>query len=94
MGAIENIPREEFVSDTFKDQAYDNIALPIGYQQTLSQPYIVALMTESLQVTERMKVLEIGTGSGYQSLVLASICRRLYTIERHKPLLRSGRGPF
>ncbi len=87
LSALERIPREDFVSETFHDQAYENIALPIGYNQTLSQPYIVALMTESLKVSDRMKVLEVGTGSGYQALVLAKICRRLYTIERHKPLL-------
>ncbi|NVJ91815.1 MAG: protein-L-isoaspartate(D-aspartate) O-methyltransferase [Methylocystaceae bacterium] len=87
LSALERIPREDFVSETFHDQAYENIALPIGYNQTLSQPYIVALMTEALKVSDRMKVLEVGTGSGYQALVLAKICRRLYTIERHKPLL-------
>jgi protein-L-isoaspartate(D-aspartate) O-methyltransferase len=87
LSALERIPREDFVSETFKDQAYENIALPIGYNQTLSQPYIVALMSEALKVSDRMKVLEVGTGSGYQALVLAKICRRLYTIERHKPLL-------
>lgn len=94
LSALERIPREDFVSDTFKDQAYENIALPIGYNQTLSQPYIVALMTEALKVSDRMKVLEVGTGSGYQALVLAKICRRLYTIERHKPLLDQAEVRF
>ena len=94
LSALERIPREDFVSETFHDQAYENIALPIGYNQTLSQPYIVALMTEALKVSDRMKVLEVGTGSGYQALVLAKICRRLYTIERHKPLLGPSRATF
>ncbi|WP_028878382.1 protein-L-isoaspartate(D-aspartate) O-methyltransferase [Terasakiella pusilla] len=94
LSAIERIPREKFVTETFQDQAYENIALPIGYNQTLSQPYIVALMTESLKVGDRMKVLEIGTGSGYQALVLAKLCRRLYTIERHKPLLEQAKARF
>jgi len=94
LSAIETIPREEFVSDTFIDQAYENIALPIGYNQTLSQPYIVAFMTEKLQVSDRMKVLEVGTGSGYQALVLAKLCRRLYTVERHKPLHDMAEGRF
>ncbi len=87
LSAIETIPRENFVSENFRDQAYDNIALPIGYHQTLSQPFIVAYMTQQLCLGDRMKVLEVGTGSGYQALVLAKLCRRLYTIERHKPLL-------
>lgn len=94
LSAIETIPREKFVTDTFFDQAYENIALPIGYNQTLSQPYIVALMTERLKVGDRMKVLEIGTGSGYQALVLAKLCRRLYTIERHSPLLDQAKARF
>jgi len=94
LAAIETIPREEFVSDTFHDQAYENIALPIGYNQTLSQPYIVAFMTEALQIQDRMKVVEVGTGSGYQALVLAKLCRRLYTIERHKPLLDQAEKCF
>lgn len=94
LAALETIPREDFVIENFHDQAYENIALPIGYNQTLSQPYIVALMSEALKVNDRMKVLEIGTGSGYQSLVLAKLCRRLYTIERHKPLLDQAEQRF
>lgn len=87
LSAIEKIPRELFVGDTFQDQAYENRALSIGLGQTISQPQIVAVMTQALQLNDRHKVLEIGTGSGYQAAILASLCRRLYTIERHKPLL-------
>jgi protein-L-isoaspartate(D-aspartate) O-methyltransferase len=94
LSAIETIRREEFVVETFRDQAYENIAIPIGYSQTLSQPYIVALMSEALKVGDRMKCLEVGTGSGYQALVLAKLCRRLYTIERYKPLLDQAEARF
>jgi protein-L-isoaspartate(D-aspartate) O-methyltransferase len=92
LGAIERVPREAFVPDAFLDQAYEDIALPIGHGQTISQPIVVGLMTQALSVTDRHKVLEIGTGSGYQAAVLARICRRLYTIERHKPLLDLALG--
>ena len=92
LGAIERVPREAFVPDAFLDQAYEDIALPIGHGQTISQPMVVGLMTQALAVTDRHKVLEIGTGSGYQAAVLARICRRLYTIERHKPLLDLALG--
>lgn len=87
LGAIERIPRELFVPDAFQDQAYEDIALPIGRGQTISQPLVVAKMTQALEVTDRHKVLEIGTGSGYQAAILAKLCRRLYTVERHKFLL-------
>ena len=70
-----------------KDQAWDDIALPIGRGQTISQPFVVAAMTAALKVSDRDKILEIGTGCGYQTAVLAHLCRRVYTIERHKPLL-------
>lgn len=87
LGAIERVPREAFVPETFRDQAYENMALPIGSGQTISQPAVVAFMTQELDVGPRMKVLEIGTGSGYQAAVLARLCRRLYSVERHKDLL-------
>lgn len=87
LGAIERVPREVFIPATFHDQAYEDMALPIGMGQTISQPMVVARMTQALEVTDRHKVLEIGTGSGYQAAVLAKLCRRLYTIERHKELL-------
>jgi len=84
---MEALPRELFVPQTFQDRAYENLALPIGYHQTVSQPHVVALMTQALDLNDRCKVLEIGTGSGYQAAVLAPLCRRLYSIERHKGLL-------
>ncbi len=87
LAAIEKIPREAFLPDMFHDRAYEDIALPIGHGQTISQPLVVARMTEALQIDPRMKVLEIGTGSGYQAAVLAQVCRRVYSIERHRPLL-------
>jgi protein-L-isoaspartate(D-aspartate) O-methyltransferase len=94
LSAIERIPREIFVPEPFKDQAYENTALPIKLGQTISQPLVVASMSQALSVGERMKVLEIGTGSGYQAAVLAKLCRRLYTIERHAPLLAGAEAMF
>jgi protein-L-isoaspartate(D-aspartate) O-methyltransferase len=94
LGAIEKTPREMFVPESFQDQAYENVALPIGHAQTISQPYVVALMTELLELTERVKLLEIGTGSGYQTAVLARLCRRVFTIERHRELARAGERRF
>jgi protein-L-isoaspartate(D-aspartate) O-methyltransferase len=90
LGAIERVPREKFVPATFLDQAYENVALPIGNGQTISQPYVVARMTEALELGDRHKVLEIGTGSGYQTAVLARLCRRVFSIERHRALLRQA----
>ncbi|MCU0986426.1 MAG: protein-L-isoaspartate(D-aspartate) O-methyltransferase [Acetobacteraceae bacterium] len=87
LAAIETTPRESFIPETFRDQAWEDIALPIGLGQTISQPRVVAMMTEAVRVTKRHRVLEIGTGSGYQAAVLAKLCRRLYTIERHPLLL-------
>jgi protein-L-isoaspartate(D-aspartate) O-methyltransferase len=94
LSAIERIPRERFVPPSFVDQAYENVALPIGHGQTLSQPAIVARMTQALGIGARMKVLEIGTGSGYQAAILAQLCRRLYTIERHRALLAEAEQRF
>jgi protein-L-isoaspartate(D-aspartate) O-methyltransferase len=90
LGTIERVPREKFVPATFWDQAYENVALPIGNGQTISQPYVVARMTEALELGDRHKVLEIGTGSGYQTAVLARLCRRVFSIERHRALLRQA----
>ena len=85
--ALELIPRERFVPDLFQDQAYENTALPIAHGQTISQPSVVGYMTEKLEIQKRMKVLEIGTGSGYQAAILSRLCRRVYTIERNRDLL-------
>jgi protein-L-isoaspartate(D-aspartate) O-methyltransferase len=94
LAAIEKAPREKFVAPPFRDKAYDNVALPIGFHQTISQPLVVGLMTQALELTDRMKVLEIGTGSGYQTAVLARLARRVYTIERHPELLREAEKRF
>jgi len=94
LGAMERIPRDAFVPVTFRDRAYDDVALPIGRHQTISQPSIVARMTQALEVGSRMKVLEVGTGSGYQAAILAGLCRRLYTVERHRELLDLAERQF
>jgi protein-L-isoaspartate(D-aspartate) O-methyltransferase len=94
LGAIERVPRELFVPPAFRDRAYENVALPIGHAQTISQPLVVAKMSEALEVGERHKVLEIGTGSGYQTAVLARLCRRVFTMERHRPLLKEAEKRF
>ena len=86
LSALETIPREKFIPENYRNQAYENIALPIGENQTISQPYIVAKMTELLEVKNNHKVLEIGTGSGYQCAILSKLARRIYTIERIKNL--------
>ena len=94
LSAIEKIPREIFISKNFRHQAYENIALPIDKDQTISQPYVVALMTQSLEINHKNKILEIGTGSGYQTSILSLISRRVYTIERIKSLLVSAENIF
>jgi protein-L-isoaspartate(D-aspartate) O-methyltransferase len=83
---MEALPREHFLSGQYADSAYDDNPLPIGMGQTISQPYIVALMTQCLELSGSEEVLEIGTGSGYQSAVLASLARNVYTIERFHEL--------
>jgi len=87
LSAIEKIPRENFIPENFRNQAYENIALPIAENQTISQPFIVAKMTQLLQLNKSHKILEIGTGSGYQCSILSLLSRRVYTIERIKLLL-------
>lgn len=87
LAALEAVPRDDFVPVPFRDQAYENVALPIGSGQTISQPLVVGLMTQALEVGPRMKVLEIGTGSGYQTALLSLLARRVESIERHRPLL-------
>jgi protein-L-isoaspartate(D-aspartate) O-methyltransferase len=94
LAAMEKVPREYFVPTAMLDQAYEDIALPIGRGQTISQPFIVAAMTQALELNDRDKVLEIGTGSGYQTCILSHLCRRVYTIERHKPLLIEAEKMF
>jgi protein-L-isoaspartate(D-aspartate) O-methyltransferase len=88
------VPREEFVPDELRKKAYLNQPLPIGYGQTISQPYVVALMTELLNVDKKDKVLEIGTGSGYQAAVLANIAENVYTVEIIEPLGRKAKKTF
>jgi len=90
VATMERVPREIFVPKVFRSRSYEDITLPIGYHQTLSQPAIVGLMTEALELNDRKKVLEVGTGSGYQTAILALICRRVYTIERHSLLLEEA----
>ena len=94
LGAIERVPREHFIPDAMSDQAYEDIAVPIGLGQTISQPFVVAKMTEALEVNDLHKVLEIGTGTGYQACVLSKIARRVYTIERHRPLHEMAENNF
>jgi protein-L-isoaspartate(D-aspartate) O-methyltransferase len=84
--AIESVPREMFVDEAFSDHAYQDIALPIECGQTISQPFVVAFMTEKLALEPTHKVLEVGTGSGYQAAVLSHLCRRVYTVERWREL--------
>ncbi|MCM2344617.1 MAG: protein-L-isoaspartate(D-aspartate) O-methyltransferase [Alphaproteobacteria bacterium] len=92
--AIERVPREIFVPPVMRDRAYEDIALPIGRGQTISQPSVVALMTRALELSNRHTVLEIGTGSGYQTCILAWLARRVYSIERHVPLLKQAEVIF
>ena len=87
LNAIEKTPREFFLPSNFRSFAYENSPLPIGFDQTISQPYIVALMTEVLELKGNEIILEIGTGSGYQTAILSHLSRRVYSIERIKPLL-------
>ena len=94
LSAIEKIPREKFISENYRNQAYENIALPIENNQTISQPYVVAKMTELLNVNLNHKVLEIGTGSGYQCAILSHLSRRVYTIERIKNLHDKSQSVF
>ncbi len=94
LSAMERVAREHFVDEFFEQQAYDNTALPIARGQTISQPYVVAFMTEALEIGSRMRVLEIGTGSGYQAAVLSHLCRRVYSIERYDSLRKQAEARF
>lgn len=82
LAAMRHVPRHVFVSDALRERAYDDTALPIGERQTISQPYIVALMAEALELSGAERVLEIGTGSGYEAAVLAELCAEVYSVER------------
>jgi len=90
--AMERVPRERFIPQEARDAAYDDNPLPIGKGQTISQPYIIALMTEALSLTGTELVLEIGTGSGYQAAILALLARKVVSVERHPELIENARG--
>jgi protein-L-isoaspartate(D-aspartate) O-methyltransferase len=90
LAAMRKVPRHEFVPANWVERAYDDSPLPIGYDQTISQPYIVALMTDLAQLSPQSKVLEVGTGSGYQAAILAEIVREVYSIEIIEPLAVSA----
>jgi protein-L-isoaspartate(D-aspartate) O-methyltransferase len=92
--AMRKVPRHEFLPEAIRGMAYSDNALPIGDGQTMSQPYMVAFMTESLRLTGAERVLEIGTGSGYQTAVLAELCSKVYTVERVKLLAEKARAAF
>ncbi|SHJ67377.1 protein-L-isoaspartate(D-aspartate) O-methyltransferase [Shimia gijangensis] len=92
--AMERIDRGPFVRGLFADRAYEDTPLPIACGQTISQPSVVGLMTQALEVSPRDKVLEVGTGSGYQAAILSQLARRVYTVDRHKRLVREARTLF
>jgi len=91
LAAMGKVPRHLFVEEALRGEAYNDHPLPIGHKQTISQPYIVALMTQALELKGDEHVLEIGTGSGYQTAILAELCEKVYTIERIRPLLEKAR---
>lgn len=92
--AMEKIDRGLFVKGVFADRAYEDMPLPISCGQTISQPSVVGLMTQALNVQPRDKVLEVGTGSGYQAAVLSQLARRVYTVDRHRRLVTEARALF
>ena len=92
LAAMSRIPRELFVPEEYRHQAYDDKPLPIGYQQTISQPYIIAIMTEALEIKGTERILEIGTGSGYQTAILAELARDIISTERVTALVESARA--
>lgn len=94
LNAVRNVPRHLFVDEALESRAYDDTALPIGHGQTISQPWVVAKMTETLMEVEPSKVLEIGTGSGYQAAILAALGLEVHTVERIGELLRTARKRF
>ena len=92
--AIEQTPRELFVEQPFEASAYENTALPIACGQTISQPFVVAFISQALELSPKHRVLEIGGGSGYQAAILARLAAWVYVIERHRPLLESAKARF
>ncbi len=94
LAAMRTIPRHEFIDDAMRSRAYGDYPLPIDCGQTISQPYIVALMTQALELTGEEKVLEIGTGSGYQAAILSRLCRKVYTVDRINSLVVKARKVF
>ncbi len=94
LSAMEKTDRGLFVKGLFSERAYEDMPLPIACGQTISQPSVVGLMTQALKVRPRDKVLEVGTGSGYQAAILSHLARRVYTVERHKRLVREAAGLF
>ena len=94
LNAMEKVDRGQYIRGTFSDRAYEDTPLPIACGQTISQPSIVALRTAALDVQPRDKVLEIGTGSGYQAAILSHLARRVYTVDRHRKLVRAARAIF
>ncbi|QOW22723.1 MULTISPECIES: protein-L-isoaspartate(D-aspartate) O-methyltransferase [Lysobacteraceae] len=94
LNAVRNVPRHLFVDEALESRAYDDTALPIGHGQTISQPWVVAKMTETLMQVQPAKVLEIGTGSGYQAAILAALGLEVHTVERIGELLRTARKRF
>ena len=94
LDAMERVDRKNFVNGVFSEKAYEDTPLPIACGQTISQPTVVGLMTQALQVTSRDKVLEVGTGSGYQAAILSLLARRVYTIERHSLLVSNATKVF
>jgi len=94
LGAMEKIDRGAFIKGLFADRAYEDMPLPIACGQTISQPSVVALMTEALELSGRDKVLEIGTGSGYQAAILSCLSRRVYTVDRYRKLVAEAEAIF
>ena len=90
LNAMERVDRKNFVNRVFSEKAYDDTPLPIACGQTISQPTVVGIMTQALQVKPRDKVLEVGTGSGYQAAILSLLARRVYTVERHSLLVHNA----
>ena len=94
LDAMERVDRKKFINGIFSEKAYEDTPLPIACGQTISQPTVVGLMTQALQVTSRDKVLEVGTGSGYQAAILSLLARRVYTVERHSLLVNNATKVF